>query len=114
MKTIKSKYAIIHSDVITLLDERKSIRPLNQELLKDVTINFIENGCIEIIGDIILFKFIFDGFFVNGNTKFSEEEITQRFNLFKFKKMPYIKYGWREIKETKRISIIKNKYEIIQ
>lgn len=114
MKTIKSKYAVINRDTIKLLDKRISIRPISQELFKNVTINFIDNNCIEIIGDLIIFNFSLDGFFVDKNTKVAEKEIIQKFNLFKFKKMPYVKYGWHELKETKRVSIIKNIFEIIQ
>lgn len=114
MKTIKSEYAIINGDSIKLLDKRESIRPINQDILKNVNINFLDNNCIEITGDLILFSFSFDGFFIDDNTNVADKEIIQKFNLFKFKKMPYVKYGWHELKETKRVSIIKNIFEIIQ
>lgn len=113
MKTINSKYAYIENDIITLSDREHSISPIREDCLKDVEITFLENGIIKIKGKVLIYKFAFDGFFVEDNqTEICDNYISQRFDLFRLKKRPYVKTGWYKLNKTKSIEIIKNKYEI--
>lgn len=111
MKELKSKYAVIRSNSITLISEEPKIKPAFDKLIKNATI-IVDNNKIEVKGDLINYNICWNGMFVDNPKDYQEEDLVEKFNLFKFKKMPYLKRGWYIEKETTPFYLITNKYEI--
>ena len=103
MKTIKSNYAVIDDNTIYLHDIKPNIFPAFQTLLQDAEIIFNEFGYIEISGKEIVYDLSFDGFYYT-NQDVHEDYIKMKFDLFSFKKKPYVKSGWFR---TKKLSDFK-------
>lgn len=106
MKTIKSNYAVIDDNTIYLHDVKPKIYPAFQTLLQDIEIVFNEHGFIDISGKEIVYDLSFDGFFYT-NQDVHKDCIKMKFDLFSFKKRPYIKSGWyrtNKLSDFKQIS----------
>ena len=112
MKTIKSNYAVISEDVVYIHESKPQIYPAFQTLLQDVEVIFNDNGFIEISGKEIVYDLSFDGFYYK-NQDVHEDYIKMKFDLFSFKKKPYVKSGWFRKNKTVLYKEIRNNFKII-
>lgn len=112
MEQIFSNYAVLIYDDVILSDNEMSIMPIDSELIKDVVITFINDKTICIEGNKVCFEFSFDGGFIDNPEIIEDKNLLIKFNIFKWKKQPYLKSGWYRLKETSKFKRIKSNFEI--
>jgi len=121
-KEIKSNYAGIdngsNSMLKVYLNETEPCITNFLFILKNVTINFIKDDIIEVVGERIECDFAFEDTFLEDMKNKPDEKYIKMgyksiFDFFKGVKKPYVKMGWYKLKTTKPYRCLTSNWYVV-
>lgn len=111
-KHYKYCYLDIRDSTVLLTNKEENYLSIHERLIEDVSVHIYGSDNLKIVGNEVCYSFTINGFYLGNRLDVDDKSVTNRFDLLRFKKIPYVKSGWYRLKERKPFKCQMNKFYI--